>query len=362
MSRLEDFDIEVCSRQPSEQSVDFGCAPSLLPLFHGQFAEFIIFNQRAQLAPHLPFPVGCPTWDIQGTASLSPTISDSPMTLLLCTYDGLPDQPHISCFCVSPSLILISTQGVKFLKVPQGDEASVAEGKGTSVVKKSIANESTGGDAGEIALFRIGRVLLPRAGFPLQIFKHKTTTQSMFVKESKRTGTVGVIFTAEGSNGSFAEYGCEAQINSLTHLDDGRLIVECTGTRRFKVEYLTQAEPYLRAQVAFDDDAALLAPDSAVSCEMEVWKMLQEVRAFVPRSNNQSVTTDLAPTTPFEMRRGLNLSSDPARRSSGCVSRSGTRGIYAPVLLDPFDPERNSIFDSTEGRNRAGIEKEIHCI
>jgi Lon protease-like protein len=130
----------------------------------------------------------------------------------------------------------------------------------------------------ELALFRIGRVLLPGAQFPLQIFKHKKATQAMFVKEAKRSGTVGVVFSPEGSEGSFATCGCEAQIESLTHLDDGRLIVECTGTRRFHVEGIRQAEPYVKAHVKFDeDDGGAAEEDLIASCEVDCWKTLQEV-------------------------------------------------------------------------------------
>jgi len=100
----------------------------------------------------------------------------------------------------------------------------------------------------------------------------------MFVKEAKRSGTIGVVFSPEGSGGSFATCGCEAQIESLTHLDDGRLIVECTGTRRFHVEGIRQAEPYVKAHVKFDeDDGGAAEEDLIASCEVDCWKTLQEV-------------------------------------------------------------------------------------
>jgi Lon protease-like protein len=100
----------------------------------------------------------------------------------------------------------------------------------------------------------------------------------MFVKEAKRSGTIGVVFSPEGSEGSFATCGCEAQIESLTHLDDGRLIVECTGTRRFHVEGIRQAEPYVKAHVKFDeDDGGAAEEDLIASCEVDCWKTLQEV-------------------------------------------------------------------------------------
>ena len=131
----------------------------------------------------------------------------------------------------------------------------------------------------DLALFRIGRVLLPGSSFPLQIFKHKTATQDMIVRETQKRGRIGVVFSPEGSTDATL-VGCEATIDDLTQLDDGRLIVECTGTRRFKVTELVQTTPYLTAKVSWMDESPIpvkRAESERVSCEVELWKMLQEI-------------------------------------------------------------------------------------
>jgi hypothetical protein len=86
----------------------------------------------------------------------------------------------------------------------------------------------------EVALFQIGSVLLPSSEFPLQIFSHKTQTQQMLMQIGKG-GTFGVVFSlaGQGVRDAFAGVGCEAEIDTLMLLDDGRLILECTGRRRY---------------------------------------------------------------------------------------------------------------------------------
>ena len=110
----------------------------------------------------------------------------------------------------------------------------------------------------EIPLFPISTVLLPGSDLPVQIFPEKSETQAMF-KGLRDGGRLGVVFADyDRLGGAFARVGCQARVDDLTELDDGRLIVETSGLRRFRVVAISQWRPHIIAVVRYidDDDAA----------------------------------------------------------------------------------------------------------
>ncbi|KAJ1478394.1 hypothetical protein T484DRAFT_1817691, partial [Baffinella frigidus] len=78
---------------------------------------------------------------------------------------------------------------------------------------------------------------------------------------------------------SFTRVGCEATLDDLLELDDGRYILETTGTRPFRVLEVTQWVPSKTAIVEFLSDPPApphhLADLSAV--ERAGWQSLQDI-------------------------------------------------------------------------------------
>lgn len=177
----------------------------------------------------------------------------------------------------------------------------------------------------EIPLFSIGRVLLPDSDFPLQVLASKQGTQKMFrdlspsfqrrqeeqklpfnniKREQERKANAHKKDTAKREEPRFgvvlaradavAAVGCEAAASHLTSLDDGRLIVECRGQRRFRILDIVQVDPYPVAIVRWlvDEDEGAEDAEKGAAAEKECWRLLQDIcwlcvevwdkRAWVP--------------------------------------------------------------------------------
>jgi Lon protease-like protein len=147
----------------------------------------------------------------------------------------------------------------------------------------------------EIPLFPISTVLLPGSELPVQIFPEKSETQAMF-KGLKDGGQVGVVLADyDQLGGSFARVGCQARVTDLTELEDGRLIVETAGVRRFRILAISRWRPHIVAVVRYLEDApaseeaaaaggsALLADGEDVGAvEQECWQALQALACTYP--------------------------------------------------------------------------------
>ena len=115
----------------------------------------------------------------------------------------------------------------------------------------------------EIPLFPISTVLLPGSELPVQIFPEKSETQAMF-KGLRDGGQLGVVLADyDRLGGSFARVGCQARVADLTELDDGRLIVETAGVRRFRILAISRWRPHITAVVRYLDDAPAAAAAAA---------------------------------------------------------------------------------------------------
>ena len=140
----------------------------------------------------------------------------------------------------------------------------------------------------EIPLFPISTVLLPGSELPVQIFPEKSETQAMF-KGLRDGGQLGVVLADyDHLGGSFARVGCQARVTDLTELEDGRLIVETAGVRRFRILAISRWRPHITAVVRYLEDAP--ACDSSAAggnsvhpadgeemdaIEQECWQALQ---------------------------------------------------------------------------------------
>ena len=133
-----------------------------------------------------------------------------------------------------------------------GEEPFTPEGKR---LKSSCTGVISDTQIGELPLFPISTVLLPGSELPVQIFPEKSETQAMF-KGLRDGGRLGVVLADyDRLGGSFARVGCQARVADLTELDDGRLIVETAGVRRFRILSVAQWRPHIVATVQYIDDA-----------------------------------------------------------------------------------------------------------
>ena len=107
-------------------------------------------------------------------------------------------------------------------------------------IRSSCSNTSSSVELGELPIFPISAVLLPGSEMPFQIFPHKPEIQEMF-GSIKNRGLCGIVLADyDALNGSFARVGCAAEVADATLLDDGRLIVETVGMRRFRILHVAQ--------------------------------------------------------------------------------------------------------------------------
>jgi Lon protease-like protein len=170
-----------------------------------------------------------------------------------------------------------------------------------------------------LPIFPISTVLLPGSELPFQIFPEKRDLQSMFLG-LRDHGLLGVVLADyDVLNGSFARVGCQAEVTDLTELDDGRLIVETVGLRRFRILSIGQWWPHIVAVVEYLEDVAVtdalatkggLDAAAADYVEQECWRALQALPA--PQTHAQ--TNDYK-------QRGLHfpLAGSSGDRSFLCV-------------------------------------------
>lgn len=105
-----------------------------------------------------------------------------------------------------------------------------------------------------------GALLLPGGHLPLNIFEPRYLHMVDDALGHERL--IGMIQPKDGANGSRPELydvGCAGRITSFAETDDGRYLINLTGTRRFRLtEELASDTPYRLARPdwsAFDIDA-----------------------------------------------------------------------------------------------------------
>lgn len=105
----------------------------------------------------------------------------------------------------------------------------------------------------KLPLFPLGLVLFPNAPLPLHIFEERY--REMVGRCLEQNTPFGVVLIREGvaeeSDVTFYSVGTTAQISDGVKLDDGRYLINTTGQRRFRIQYLVQRVPYYIASVAF---------------------------------------------------------------------------------------------------------------
>lgn len=102
-----------------------------------------------------------------------------------------------------------------------------------------------------VPIFPLGIVMLPEQLIPLHIFEER---YKLMIGECLANDKVfGIVyFDAQKISGA----GCTARVQDvLKRYPDGRLDIVTRGERRFIVGRLDESKPYLRATVAYFDDA-----------------------------------------------------------------------------------------------------------
>jgi Lon protease-like protein len=104
----------------------------------------------------------------------------------------------------------------------------------------------------ELPLFPLSTVLYPGLPIPLHVFEDRY--REMFgrvLDGERRFGAVAIIHGHEvGGSAVYHPIGCVAEVRDVRRHPDGRLDVVARGERRFRIEGVTQAAPYIIANVA----------------------------------------------------------------------------------------------------------------
>ena len=104
----------------------------------------------------------------------------------------------------------------------------------------------------ELPLFPLSTVLYPGLPIPLHVFEERY--REMFgrvLDGDHRFGVVAIVHGHEvGGSAVYHPVGCIAEVRDVRRYPDGRLDVVARGERRFRIDGVAQAAPYIVAEVA----------------------------------------------------------------------------------------------------------------
>jgi Lon protease-like protein len=104
----------------------------------------------------------------------------------------------------------------------------------------------------ELPLFPLSTVLYPGLPIPLHVFEERY--RDMFgriLDGDRRFGVVAIVHGHEvGGSAVYHPVGCVAEVRDVRRYPDGRLDVVARGERRFRIDGVAQAAPYIVAKVA----------------------------------------------------------------------------------------------------------------
>jgi uncharacterized protein len=105
----------------------------------------------------------------------------------------------------------------------------------------------------QLPLFPLGTVLFPGGTLNLHIFEERYRT--MIGECIERNTPFGVVYLRSGDEvtegrplarpAETANIGTIAQISANVRLEDGRYLLNATGLRRFRIQYILQRAPYM---------------------------------------------------------------------------------------------------------------------
>jgi uncharacterized protein len=110
----------------------------------------------------------------------------------------------------------------------------------------------------ELPLFPLQTVLYPGLPIPLHIFEDRYRQMFKRVLDGERR--FGVVAIVKGrdvdADATYHPVGCVAEVAGVKRHPDGRLDVVARGRSRFKIDGVTQAAPYIVAEVSTLPEAA----------------------------------------------------------------------------------------------------------
>jgi Lon protease-like protein len=104
----------------------------------------------------------------------------------------------------------------------------------------------------ELPLFPLQTVLYPGLPIPLHVFEDRYRQMFQRVLDGERRfGVVAIVRGREvGPGATYHPVGCLAEVAKVDRYADGRLDVVARGRSRFRIDGVTQAAPYIVAEVS----------------------------------------------------------------------------------------------------------------
>ena len=110
----------------------------------------------------------------------------------------------------------------------------------------------------ELPLFPLQTVLYPGVPIPLHVFEDRY--RQMFARLLEGERRFGVVAIVRGrdvdKDATYHPIGCVAEVRQVHRHADGRLDVVARGQRRFRIDGVVQAAPYIVAEVSELPEAA----------------------------------------------------------------------------------------------------------
>jgi Lon protease-like protein len=222
-------------------------------------------------------------------------------------------------------------------------------------------SEPGGGPAGgrELPLFPLTTVLFPGSFLPLHVFEQRYRTMIRRCLSDSQP-EFGVLLIKEGDEVLEPQEGVSgpghppvpypvgtvARIVDARRLQEGRLLILCLGTERFRLRRLAQEQPYLVGEVEpLRDEDAPVADEAWAALTGAVRRgiggLLDAVREAAP---------------PGDLKRRLQL--DALQRS--VPSDPAELSFFVPRLLPGSSPEeRQRLLDSPTLRQRLSLERRL---
>jgi uncharacterized protein len=120
-----------------------------------------------------------------------------------------------------------------------------------------------------IPLFPLNVVLFPGMALPLHIFEERYKQMIAWCQAQEQP--FGVLLIREGEEvGSSArpyDVGTLARITDSRTLENGRLLIQTRGTKRFRIKELIHDKPYLQAEIEYLHDEPFATPGLQATCD-----------------------------------------------------------------------------------------------
>ena len=201
----------------------------------------------------------------------------------------------------------------------------------------------------EIPLFPLNVVLFPRMMLPLHIFeeRYKEMINGCLASDSR----FGVVLIKEGQEvGETAvphDVGTVAHITRVTSLDEGRMNLITLGERRFRLEEVTQWQPYLKGHVRFFEPEPVGEPTPTTQSIEALRRMLDAYLKSLLGLRGGWVREVNSPTDPVELSfyiaTVLRDENDPLQRILEAPAAVERLELLTPLLSEASKQTRRKL-------------------